>query len=423
MTTTMTFGTLQQLVTGDAVAIRVRQRLQPAGGPGDKVFPPTFATGDKTLKYAMETRRIDGREVECCLLDSVASQANRMEEALLAAWEAQKLTFPVIGVAFDDPTLADIGTVTTLQAPHRIADAILRDATDETGKTLFRNLPEGRAYTEATPKNATAVLALCPTALVFGVWDSTGPKGGSGSKFQRALTSEVVAIGAVTGSKVGSRLDPLGIEAKVDLFHRADDESDWTINEAEAKKEKGKPVPFSRSGGDGKKGKASSVNHSNIAPSIDTFAGGITFDHAVQTIVLSLPALRRLRCATGLDGKALGATRFAVEQAGRTALAALALAGIVHQRARGFDLRSRCALVPEGGLVLEIVKADGSVEAATLSLDEANALVESARTALEASGLAWQREPLKLKAAPKLVALVKRSRELAAAGAGGEENT
>jgi CRISPR-associated protein Csb1 len=423
MTTTMTFDTLQKLVTGDAVAIRVRQRLQPAGGPGDKVFPPTFATNDKTLKYAMEMRRIDGREVACCLLDSVASQANRMEEALLAAWEAQKITFPVIGVAFDDPALADIGTVTTLQAPHRIADAILRDATDESGRTLFRNLPEGRAYTEATPKNATAVLALCPTALVFGVWDSTGPKGGSGSKFQRAMTSEIVAIGAVPGSKVGSRIDPLGIEAKVDLFHRADDESDWTINEAEAKKEKGRPVPFSRSGGDGKnKGKASSVNHSNIAPTIDTFAGGITFDYAVQTVLLSLPALRRLRCATGLDGKALGDKRVAVEEAGRVALAALALAGIVHQRARGYDLRSRCALVPEGGLVLEIVKADGTVEQASLSLDEANALVEAARKALESSGLAWQREPLKLKAAPKLVALVKRSRELAAAGAGGEEN-
>jgi CRISPR-associated protein Csb1 len=421
-TKALTFETLTTLVTGDAVAVRVRQRLQPAGGQGDKIFPPTFATGDKSLKYAMEVRRIDGKEVACCLLDSVASQANRMEEALLAAWEAQKITFPVIGVAFDDPTLADIGTVTTLQAPHRIADAILRDATDEAGKTLFRNLPEGRAYTEATPKNATAVLALCPTALVFGVWDSTGPKGGSGSKFQRALTSEIVAIGAVTGSKVGSRLDPLGIEAKVDLYHRADDENDWTIHEAEAKKDRNRPVPFSRSGGDGKKGKASSVNHSNIAPSIDTFAGGITCDHAVQTIVLSLPALRRLRCATSLDGKALGDRRASVENAGRVALAALALAAIVHQRARGFDLRSRCALVPEGGLVLEIVQADGSVEHASLSVDGANALLETARKALETSGLRWEREPLKLKAAPKLTALVKRSRELAAAGVGGEEN-
>ena len=65
---------------------------------------------------------------------------------------------------------------------------------------------------------------------------------------------------------------------------------------------------------------------------------------------------------------------------------------------------------------------DGNVEHASLSVDGANALLEAARKALEASGLPWEREPLKLKAAPKLTALVKRSRELAAAGVGGEEN-
>jgi CRISPR-associated protein Csb1 len=412
---------LAELVAGDAVAIRVRQRLQPAGGPGDKVFPPTFATGEKSLKYAMEKRRIGGAEVPCCLLDSVASQANRMEEAMLAAWEDEVLGFPVIGVSFDDPALADIGTVTTLQAPHRIADAILRDATDADGKVLFRNMPQGRAYTEASIRNATAVLELCPTALLFGVWDSTGPKGGMGAKFQRALTSEIVAVGAVPGSKVGSRIDPLGIEAKVDVFHRADDDTDWTIHVEEAKKEKGKPVPFSRSGGDGKKGKASSVNHSNVVPTIDEFAGGITFDYAMQTIVLSLPALRRLRFATTTDGKPLGDRRLAVQKAGHLALAALGLAAIAHQRARGFDLRSRCALVPEGPLVLELVQADGTIEQASLPLESANKLMQEASKRLAESGLTWSRQPLKLRAAPKLVALVKRSRELAAAGV--EEGT
>src|SRR5690606_34333544 len=108
----------------------------------------------------------------------------------------------------------------------------------------------GRAYTDATTRNATAVYQLCPTALVFGVWDSTGPKGGLGAKFARALTSEIVGIGATTGSKVASRLDPLAIQANVDVFHRADNEDDWTIEESEAKKEKGKTVLFSRGGKD-----------------------------------------------------------------------------------------------------------------------------------------------------------------------------
>jgi CRISPR-associated protein Csb1 len=419
--TKLDLDVLRSLVDHAGVAIRVRQRLQPAGGPGDKVFPPTYSTGDNTLKYATETRRVDGQDVETVLLDSVASQANRMEEALLAAWQQRKLSFPVIGVDFaGDPALADLGSITSLQAPHRIADAILRDATSPDGKTLFRDLPEGRAYTEASPRNATAVYALCPTALIFGVWDSTGPKGGLGAKFQRALTSEIVALGIRTGSKVGSRIDPLGIQGNVPIFHRKDDETDWTIEESEARQDnKGKPVPFSRKGAEGK-GKASAVNHSNIPPTIDTFAGGVTFDHAVHTVVLSLPALRRLRFATRLDGVPLE-PRDVAERAARTALAALALAAIVHQRAQGYDLRSRCLLVPDGPLALEIVRPDGSTEPVTLTPDEASELVAAADKAAAAAGLGWQREPVQLKAAPKLVALIKKSRAEAMTGAGGDD--
>lgn len=417
MAKSIDLDTLHSLVAHAGVAIRVRQRLQPAGGPGDKVFPPTYATGDRTLKYAVETRRVDGQDVEAVLLDSVASQANRIEEALLAAWEQQKLTFPVIGVDFtSDAELADLGAVTSLHAPHRIADAILRDATNLEGTTLFRDLAEGKAFTDASTRNATAVFQLCPTALIFGVWDSTGPKGGLGAKFQRALTSEIVAIGAKAGTKVGSRIDPLGIQANVPVFHRKDNEDDWTIDPAEAKEDKGKPVVFSRKGAEGK-GKASAVNHSNIAPTIDEFAGGITFDYAIQTVVLSLPALRRLRFATSIDGKPL-ANRDTAEKSARTALAALALAGVVYQRAQGYDLRSRCLLVPETPSDLEVIRVDGTVDQVHITVDDARALVEAAAKAAKDAGLQWEREPLKLKPAPKLVALIKRSRaEASAAGA------
>jgi CRISPR-associated protein Csb1 len=409
---------LGDLVDHAGVAIRVRQRLQPAGGPGDKVFPPTYATGDKALRYATETRRIDGHEVQAVLLDSVAAQANRMEEALLDAWEQKKITFPVIGVDFTgDPALADLGAITALQAPHRIADAILRDAVSDDGKTLFRDLPEGKAYTDATPRNATAVFSLCPTALIFGVWDSTGPKGGLGAKFARALSAEIVGIQAVTGKKVSSRIDPLGIQGNVPVYHLKEDPNDWTTDPGLAKKDdKGKPVPFNRKGAEGK-GKASAVNHSNIPPSVDEFAGGVTFDHALQTVVLSLPALRKLRFVTGLDGKPL-AHREMAERSARVALAALAIAAIVHQRARGYDLRSRCLLIPDGPLVLEIIQPDGGSVPASLTIDEANALVTGAAAAASEAGLAWHREPVKLRAAAKLVALIKKSRDPELVGAG-----
>lgn len=37
---------LRSAVTGSAAAFRARTRLQPAGGEGDKVFPPTIYSND-----------------------------------------------------------------------------------------------------------------------------------------------------------------------------------------------------------------------------------------------------------------------------------------------------------------------------------------------------------------------------------------
>src|SRR5262249_12346742 len=102
------------------------------------------------------------------------------------------------------------GRVTALEAPHRIADAILRDSL--LGKTPFRESAPGKRFAEARVENATGMFEVCPTALLFGVWDSTGAAGGLGNKFARALVSEIVGIHAVPGVRTSSRVDPLGIE-------------------------------------------------------------------------------------------------------------------------------------------------------------------------------------------------------------------
>src|SRR5690606_13067632 len=206
------YKTLAAAVARSAAAIRSVVELQPAGGKGDKVFPPTYVKdGRGTTKYAMESRRIDGRNVDTVLLDSVASQANRFEEALLEGWRREELNFPVVRVDVSaEEGLSDLEQITALQAPHRIADALLRDSL-LAGQPL-RYTEVGMAFTEARPNHATAMYRYCPTALLFGVWDSTGPKGGLGAKFQRALVSEIVGIDAVPGVKVASRIDPTGIE-------------------------------------------------------------------------------------------------------------------------------------------------------------------------------------------------------------------
>jgi len=119
--TLLTLDALKDLVAGDAVAIRGTAVLQPAGGPGDKVFPPSHSV-DKNArepgaKYAFEMRRVDGREIRCVLIDSVQSQANRMEEALEALWAQELIALPVIAVDFSK-CAPDVGVVTSLSAPQ-----------------------------------------------------------------------------------------------------------------------------------------------------------------------------------------------------------------------------------------------------------------------------------------------------------------
>lgn len=402
---------LKKLVTGDVVAIRGTALLEPAGGPGDKIFPPTHAVDEKNkkpgAKYAFETRRIDGREAICVLIDSVQSQANRMEEALQALWAAKQIKLPVVSIDFSSIS-PDVGCVTSLTAPHRIADALLRDSL--LNGQLFRLSDIGKSFTDSSTKNATELFKVCPTGLVFGLWDSTGPKGGLGAKFQRALVSEIVGINAVSGSKTTSRIDPQNIAKDAAVLYKATNRDEmWTANPEDAEKDKdGEPVKI------GKTGKPSEALHGNIAPSIDSVAGGVTIDEAKHTVVLSLALLRRLEFATG------------TEEA-RTVLAALGLLAVFAAESRGHDLRSRCLLVPKKGsaLKLETVARNGETRPVDLDFAGAIALYKEAVDKLpdairfdtpEGEALA------RLEPSPKLADLIKKSRELAAAGAdvGGE---
>ena len=88
----------------------------------------------------------------------------------------------------------------------------------------------------------------CPTALVFGLWDSTGPKGGLGAKFARALVSEIIGHDAQVGVKTSSRIDPANIRVNAGPIYKAKD--GWTLDEGSAVKEKSKAVKI----GDGKPG-------------------------------------------------------------------------------------------------------------------------------------------------------------------------
>lgn len=399
---------LKRLLAGDTVAIRGKATLEPAGGPGDKIFPPTHSVDDKNkrlepgAKYAFETRRISGQNVTCVLIDSVQSQANRMEEGLQALWADKRIALPVVSVDFS-AVAPEVGRVTSLTAPHRIADALLRDSLLD--GQLFRLSDVGKSFTDASTKNATALFKVCPTGLVFGLWDSTGPKGGLGPKFQRALVSEIVGINAIAGSKTESRIDPLNILKKsAEIYIAEDSDERWTTDVAKSKKDsQNEPVRF------GKEGKPSEVNHGNVTPSIDSVGGGVTIDEAWHTVVLSLASLRRLGFTTGA-------------QEARTVLAALGLLAIFTLESRGHDLRSRCLLVPkkDSALKVEAVGRDGSTVPVELDLAGAIELYTQAVAELPeginfgtSAGVALA----ELQPSPKLADLVRRSRELAVADA------
>ena len=61
--------------------------------------------------------------------------------------------------------------MTSLSAPHRVADALLRDSfIDEDGKQkLFRSSTFGKSFTDASLRNPGLLFKVCPTGLVFGI--------------------------------------------------------------------------------------------------------------------------------------------------------------------------------------------------------------------------------------------------------------
>ena len=408
----LTFEMLRAAVAGDAVALRSRMTLQPAGGEGDKVFPPSYKVdGRADHKYAVEERQVGETDKlsTTVLLDSVASQANRAELALLEGWEQGELVFPVPYVDFaGDDGVTDYERLTVLEAPHRLADAIFRDSLLD--GTLFRLSDIGRAITDATPRNATDLFRYSPTSLLFGMWDSTGPKGGLGSKFQRAYVSEIVGFDATVGKKVGSRIDPLQIEkvASEDrVFNSAARNEVWTDDPDNAEKDtKDNPVLASRGSESGEAGQPSKINHGNIVPSIDALSGGVTISKARQTTVVSFAALRRLRFK--------GFSREA-ETAARSAIAALGVAAIAYQYESDFDLRSRCLLLPTHPPRIELLSRDGSAgEVVDVDRTTASGILSAAATHAAASGVDWETGDIRLVPAPKLVELIRRSRKVSA---------
>jgi CRISPR-associated protein Csb1 len=380
-----------------AQALRSSVSLQPIDGSGGRIFPPTYPSSDEQArrtgqKFSHVVERMAEGKLRV-LVDSVASQANRQEAALVAARNGRRIDFADIYVDFSGAA-TDIPRLSATEMPHRLSDAILRDS--EIDGVPFGKSEIGRQILSVTSSNLTPMIETSPTSLVFGCWFS---QHGLARQFrlQRSTTSEIWADNAVLGRAVGSRIDPLGIE-KLKLFEDADGE--WTALESKAVQIKGKAKEHQRK-------RPSEVNHGNIAPTIRE--QGITAENIALKWALPLAAVRRLKFGGGKR-----------DAAGQSYIAALGIVARVLDHESGYSLRSRCDLISAGPLTFDIIGMDGAIRSRPMTSKEALVLLSEAEAAMKAGGIKLHQK-LEAKPGQRLLDLLAANRQQQEAGGETEE--
>lgn len=138
-------------------AIVLREYLTPVEGKDGVFFPPTFAAAENSKEFPGGYNINElGQGENVCLVDSVGSQANRIEP-MFATGEYAALVPQLVVEAGEKK-------VSILEAGHRAGDAIVRC-------TVLKGALQA-AFQALNRGNAVPLAKLAPTSLVFGVWDS-----------------------------------------------------------------------------------------------------------------------------------------------------------------------------------------------------------------------------------------------------------
>ena len=304
--------------TGPA-AIVIRERLRPATGRGTPVAPPTFAPrgqgksdyhcdGEDPQNWPAILQAVaEGRVVNRCTLDSIPSQANRMEGHLKRFEGTSIPKVTLTGVKGESMSLLDVG--------HRIADAALWSAD---------NYEDFQKALEAYVRGDAGRLArLAPTSLVFGYWDSRGTTGG---KARRLVRSEIFAENVVRLTRKSQYWASVDPEASEDLKK--------ALEEAKAKAKD-----------DEEKDVGSQLGFRDAPAS--GLGGVIAHGEIIRLTILSLTGLRNLSVRLDEKGNPLNdkeETKATHDL--RRYLLALMLSAATSTKA-GWDLREGCLLVQE----------------------------------------------------------------------------
>ena len=143
----------------DIAALVMRQWLLPIEGKEGVIFPPTYAKPERMRDEDWTGYNIDRFEdgTNVCQIDSVGSQANRMEP-IFKRKKYRHLVPQIVIVARENGQTREVHL---LDAGHRAADAIVRFST--IGPQLF----EAFLAFQRTG-NAERLARIAPTSLVFG---------------------------------------------------------------------------------------------------------------------------------------------------------------------------------------------------------------------------------------------------------------
>jgi CRISPR-associated protein Csb1 len=141
-------------------ALVIREHLMPVEGRDGVLFPATFAAeqgnAPDRFRGGYNIDPSPDAENNVCLIDTVGSQANRVEPIFAKPKYARLV--PQITVKAGEKHIS------LLEAGHRAGDAIVRCSRLQDGlQGGFKDLLKG---------NAEPLAKIAPTSLVFGVWDS-----------------------------------------------------------------------------------------------------------------------------------------------------------------------------------------------------------------------------------------------------------
>lgn len=304
-------------------AIVLREYLTPVEGKDGVFFPPTFAAAENSKEFpgGYNINELgDGKNV--CLVDSVGSQANRIEP-MFSAGDYSALV---------PQLLVDAGTkdVSILEAGHRAGDAIVRcTELKEALQAAFNSLKLG---------DAVPLAKLAPTSLVFGVWDSRDTQ----AKAPRLLAAAIHAF------------DVAKLTRSAQYNPALDYVDEGLLEETE----------------DNQSLKAYSERGFRHVPASWTHGGVIAKGDIRRDVTLQVAALRLLRGKNDDETRRL-----------RAYLLGLALVAFT-KPAIGF-LRQGCNLVLDGSRLAEskVVFPDGRYENSGLTHDAALAFARMAATA------------------------------------------